>query len=121
MTEPLPPLFSLTTDIARQTTQQKGIAAVLQAISALSAKVDLIMTEDAAVAAKIQQISDDTAATLAAVRALQSLITALQAEVSAGNLSQATLDALDAATAASDALRGEAEGDVTSDTPPSGA
>jgi hypothetical protein len=128
MSEPLPPLFTLSADIARQSAQQAGFAAVLQAIADLTAqvtsltdKVDILMTEDATVAAEVQQIASDEALTLAALRSLQALVQALQAEVAAGNLSQATMDALSQAQADMAALRTEAEADVAADSPPSGS
>lgn len=128
MTEPLPPLISLTTDIARQSTQQDGVAAVLRAIAAQAAKIDsltdkvsILMTEDAAVAAAAQAEEADIKATLAAVRSLQGLVTSLQAEAAAGHLSAATMDALTQAQHDLAVLRGEAAADVVADAPPSGA
>lgn len=81
------------------------------------------MSEDATVGPEITQILADQQATLTAVRSLQSLLQALQAEVAAGNLSQATLDAISQAQTAEAAMRTEAEADVAADTPapPSGA
>lgn len=112
MTEPLPPLIAV--DIARQST----LTQILSSLQDLSRKVDILMTEDATVSAEVTQIAADEAATLTAIRSLQALVAALQAEVAAGNLSQATLDALAQAQAASDALRTEAEADVAADSPP---
>ena len=126
MTEPLPKLFAF--DIARQSTQQQGFAAVLQVLAVISAKissltdkVNILMSEDATVGPEIAQLLADQQATLTAVRSLQGLLVALQAEVDAGNLSQATLDAITQAQQAEAALRAEAEADVAADSPPSGA
>jgi chromosome segregation ATPase len=128
MSEPLPPLLTVQTDIARQSTQQAGFAAVLQALTALTTrvssltdKVNILMTEDATVAAEVAQIEADTAATLTAIRSVQALFTQLQAEVAAGNLSQTTLDALTKAQQDVAALSTEAQADAAADAPPSGA
>jgi hypothetical protein len=115
-------------DFARQSTMAAGFAAVAQALAEITetlddiaGKVQILMTEDATVAAEVTQISASEAATLAAVRNLQNLIQALQTEQSAGVLSQGTLNALSQATAAANALAAEAQADVTADAPPSGA
>lgn len=119
MTQPLPPLF--TDDIARQSLAAQGFAAVQAAIADLSRKVDALMSEDATVAAQVSQISADEQLTLAAIRSLQNLVGTLQGEVTTGNLTPATRDALAQAESAMAALRTEAQADVTTDTPPSAA
>lgn len=115
MTEPLPPLF--TTDIARQST----LTQVLAAVQDLSRKADIIMSQDAAAAAAAARIETDEVAVLAVLGSMQSLITALQAEVAAGHLSQATMDALARAQADMDTLSVQAQADAAADAPPSGA
>lgn len=119
MTTPLPPLFS--DDIARQSLVTEGFAALQAAIAALSRKVDDLMTQDVSVAAAAARIEADEADVLAALRSQQNLITALQAEVQAGNLSQATVDALNQAQSDMDKLRTEADADVAANAPPSAA
>jgi hypothetical protein len=119
VTQPLPPLF--TDDIARQSLAAQGFAAVQAAIADLSRKVDALMSEDATVAAQVSQISADEQLTLAAIRSLQNLVGTLQGEVTTGNLTPATRDALAQAESAMAALRTEAQADVTTDTPPSAA
>ena len=124
VTEPLPPLIQVATDIARQSTLNQllsGQAALTTAVADLSRRVDILMSQDASVAAAAARIEADEAAVLAALRSIQGLVEALQAEVAAGNLSQATMDALAKAQADMDALRTEAEADAAADAPPSGA
>lgn len=117
MTEPLPPLITITTDIARQSALDR----VLAAVTDLSGKVDVLMTQDAIVAAAVSRIEADQQAVLTAVNSLQALIETLQAEVAAGTLTPATMDALAKATADMDALKATAEADVAKDIPPSAA
>lgn len=117
VTEPLPPLITITTDIARQSALDR----VLAAVTDLSGKVDVLMTQDAIVAAAVSRIEADQQAVLTAVNSLQALIETLQAEVAAGTLTPATMDALAKATADMDALKATAEADVAKDIPPSAA
>lgn len=118
MTEPLPPLIQVTTDVARQST----LTQILGIAQDLARKVDILMSQDASTAAAAARIEVDEEAVLTALRSQQALLVALQAEVAAGNLSPATQAALVKAQADMDALRTEAEADVAADNPaPSGA
>lgn len=119
MTSPLPPLF--TDDVARQSLMNQGFAALQAAVAALSRKVDDLMSQDASVAAAAARIEADETDVLAALRSQQALIASLQTEVAAGNLSQATQDALAKAQADMDKLRTEADADVAANAPPSAA
>ena len=86
----------------------------------LLAKMEELMSEDAAVAAAAADLTTDAANLTTAVTALQGLVTALQAEVTSNpNVVQpATLTALKTAQAAVDAITGTASADVTADQPP---
>ena len=130
MSEPSLPLIELKHDFARQSTMVSSFAAVNQAIAAVAAtlqtltdKVNILMTEDATVAAEAAQIEADQAATKTALESVQALLVTLQGEVTSGSaqLSQATLDALAKAQTDMDALAAEAAADATQDAPPSGA
>lgn len=79
------------------------------------------MSQDASVAAAAARIEADETDVLAALRSQQALIASLQTEVAAGNLSQATQDALAKAQADMDKLRTEADADVAANAPPSAA
>jgi hypothetical protein len=108
VTQP-PPQF----DIARQTTLQELQAAIAE----LDRKVALLMTQDADAAAKIADIETKMGLALTALGSIQDLFAALQTEVTAGVLSQTTLDALTKARDDADALAAAAQADVTADTP----
>lgn len=114
MTEPLPPLITITTDIARQST----LTQVLAAVQDLSRKVDILMTEDATVAATAARIEANVSATATAVNSMQALIESLKTEVAAGHLSPATMTALSQADSDLSALRSGAEADAAADSPP---
>jgi hypothetical protein len=101
-------------DIASQAT----LLAVLQALQDLTGKVDALMTEDAAVAAAAADIDTKITAANEMLSSLQALILALQAEVAAGHLSQATLDALAKAQSDTGTFAAALQADVTTDTPP---
>jgi septal ring factor EnvC (AmiA/AmiB activator) len=128
MSEPMLPLIELKHDFARQSTMTAGFAAVNQALAAIAAqlttltdKVNILMTEDATVAAAAAQIEADQAATKTALESVQALLVTLQGEVSSGSaqLSPATLAALAQAQTDMDALAAEAAADASSDAPPS--
>jgi septal ring factor EnvC (AmiA/AmiB activator) len=128
MSEPTLPLIELKHDFARQSTMTASFAAVNQALAAIAAqlttltdKVNILMTEDATVAAAAAQIEADQAATKTALESVQALLVTLQGEVSSGSaqLSPATLAALAQAQTDMDALAAEAAADASSDAPPS--
>ena len=110
MTEPLPPL--ITTDIARQST----LTQILTAVQDLSRRMDILMSEDATVAATAARLETAATAEAAAISALQGLVVALQNEPAP--LSQATLDALDAAEKHVTAATAAGTADVEADSPP---
>jgi peptidoglycan hydrolase CwlO-like protein len=90
---------------------------ILAQLARLEEKVDQIMSEDATVAAAAVDLQADAASLTTAVTALQGLITALQGE----SVSPATVQALQQAQAAVDAITATAAGDVTADQPPAAA
>ncbi len=120
MTEP-PPAISLPLtafDIASQET----LLAVQQALADLILKVEALMTEDQTVAAAAARLEADATTENATLTALQGLITALQAQVAAGQpVSDATNAALAAAVAHVDTVTATGTADVTADTPPAPA
>lgn len=90
---------------------------ILAQLAQLNEKVDQIMSEDASVAAVAADLQADAASLTTAVTALQGLITSLQGE----SVSPATVQALQTAQAAVDAITGTASADVTADQPPAAA
>ena len=80
-------------------------AQILQAIKAVSAKVDILMTEQAGIDAAAQEIQADVTRENTALAAIQAEIATLQAGNPALDLSglQAAVSALDSATAAEEA------------------
>jgi ABC-type transporter Mla subunit MlaD len=108
VSEPLPPLFQITTDIARQSTLEQ----VLTALAALTSKVDALMSEDATVAAEVAAEETDLTSLTASYQALAA---ALSAET---GLSQPTLDALAAFKTQLDTLTTTAAASVPASTPP---
>jgi len=136
VTEPLP----LLVDIARQSTLTQGlevqsggfeavrgdiaqlgleVGKIVTAVAALQQKVATLMSEDATVAAEAADIETQQGNISTALGSIQQLFAALQTEVSQGNLSQATLDALSKAQKDLDAVGATAQTDVTADTPSS--
>ncbi len=101
----------------------RSLAAIQASLDRLNEKVNLIMSEDAAVAAAAADLTADAAALTTAVTALQGLVTALQAEIASNPdvVQPATLAALATAQAAVDTVTGTASADVTADTPPAPA
>ena len=81
-------------------------AQILQAIKAVSAKVDILMTEQAGIDAAAQEIQADVAAENTALAAIQAEIAQLQAGNPALDLTglQSAVSALDSATAAEQAV-----------------
>lgn len=123
MSQPVPPMVVIA-DIARETTQvaiQLALTEVQAAIAVLTEKVDTLMSEDATVAAEVAAEEADIGKLTVAVGSMQDLIVALQAEVTAGALTPATMAALAKVQTDLAAVRGVAEADVIKDIPPSGA
>lgn len=87
---------------------------ILRVLNAIDQKLEKLMSEDAAVAAAAADLTADAASLTTAVTALQGLITAVQDE----DVSPATLEALQTAQAAVDAITATAGADVTADQPP---
>jgi peptidoglycan hydrolase CwlO-like protein len=89
-------------------------------IDTLTAKMEELMSEDAAVSAAAADLTTDAQNLTTAVTALQGLVTALQAEIASNPdvVQPATLAALQTAQAAVDAVTGTAGSDVTADQPP---
>jgi len=96
------------------------LSRIAAGIDTLLAKMEKLMSEDAAVAAAAADLATDAASLTAAVTALQGLVTALTAEIASNPdvVQPATLTALQTAQAAVDAITGTASADVTTDTPP---
>lgn len=112
MSQPLPPLFGITTDIARQSVLDQ----VLSLLQEVNRKVDIIMSQDASIAATAARLETAATAEAAAISALQGLVVALRNEPAP--LSQATLDALAAAEAHVTSATAAGTADVAADNPP---
>lgn len=117
MTEPLPPLF--TADIARQSTLtviRQALADLTAILSSVNGKLDIIMSQDAAVAATTARLEAAATAEAAAISALQGLVVALRNEP--GPLSPEVLAALETAEAHVTAATATGTADVAADIPP---
>jgi ABC-type transporter Mla subunit MlaD len=106
--DPLPPLFTVSTDIARQSTLEQ----VLAALADLTTKVDALMSEDSAVAAEVAAEETDLASLTASYQALAAALS------NESGLSQPTLDALAAFKTQLDTLTTTAAASVPVVTPP---
>jgi ABC-type transporter Mla subunit MlaD len=105
---PLPPLFTVSTDIARQSTLEQ----VLAALADLTTKVDALMSEDSTVAAEVAAEETDLASLTSSYQALAAAL------ANEDNLSPATLTALAAFKTQLDSLTGTAAADVPAAAPP---